>query len=134
MAITHYNPDIAPDPGEWLALPELERVRLVQSHHVSARVKGPGIKAHAAMHAVVENQIARGYGPSKKAVTRLQSEGLSRHDAIHAIAAVIAQFIFELNQEQTPEQQGSYQSRMGAAIGQLHTGQWLNGVNEPPNP
>lgn len=131
MTITHYNPDIAPNPGEWLALSELERVRLAQNHHLSAEMKGPGVKAHAAMHVVVENQIASGYGPSQKAVIRLQSQGRSRHDAIHAIAAVVAQFIFELNQGQTPQQQASYQSRMGAAIGQLHATQWPNEADEP---
>ncbi|MDC6170493.1 DUF1841 family protein [Paucibacter sp. XJ19-41] len=125
MARTFYNPDETPDPGTWLAMPEVDRIRLVLNQHISARAKVPGMKLHAAMHVVVENQIASGYGPSKRAVARLQSEGLSRHDAIHAIAFVIAQFIFELNQGQTPEQQSSYQSRMAAAIEQLRAEQWL---------
>lgn len=129
---THYDPDIAPDPGEWLALPDSERIRLAQNYHVAARVKAPSIKFHALMHVSVENQIASGYGPSKKAVARLKLEGLSRHEAIHAIASVIVQFIFELKRGQTSEQQSSYQSRMGVAIGQLHAKQWLNGLNEPP--
>ena len=130
---THYNPDSAPDAREWLALPELERIRLAQNYHVSARIKVPSMKAHAAAHVAVENQIASGYGPSKRAVSRLLSEGLSRHEAVHAIGSVVAQFIYELNKTQAPEQQSSFQSRMGEAIEALHAEQWLalgSGAND----
>jgi hypothetical protein len=129
MQRTYYNPDVTPDPGEWLALPESERIRLAQSFHVAAKVKVPSMKAHAAIHAAVENQVASGYGPSKRAVARLQSEGLSRHEAIHAIGSVIAQFIYELGQWQTEEQRVSFQSRMGEAIEGLHSKDWLEGEN-----
>lgn len=84
------------------------------------------MKAHAAMHAAVENQIASGYGPSKRAVTRLHSEGLSRHQSIHAVASVLAQFLYEMNTEQTAEQRSSRQSRMGEAMEDLHAQQWLS--------
>lgn len=126
MTGTHYNPDIVPDAREWLALPESERIRLAQSYHVVARIKSPNMKAHAAMHAAVENQIASGYGPSKRAIARLQSEGLSRHEAIHAIASIIAQFIYELHQGQTEEQRASFQSRMSEAIEHLRAEDWLS--------
>lgn len=126
MASTYYDPNVELDPQAWLALSELERIRLVQSHHVSTRVRVPNMKAHAAMHAAVENQIATGYGPSKRAIARLQSEGLTRHEAVHAVASVVAQFIYELNTGQTAEQQSSFQSRMGQAIEGLHAQQWLS--------
>ena len=126
MASTHYDPESAPDARQWLALSELERIRLAQNYHVSARVKVPSMKAHAAIHAAVENQVASGYGPSKKAMARLVSEGLSRHEAVHAIGSVVAQFIYELNKGQTPEQQASFQARMGEAINQLHAQEWLS--------
>ena len=129
MAGTYYNPDVAPAAHEWLALPELERIRLALSYHLSARLKAPNMKAHATMHAAVENQIATGYGPSKRAVVRLQSEGLSRHEAIHAIASVVAQFIYEMNTGQTAEQQTTSQSRMGEAIERLHAEQWLSSAD-----
>jgi hypothetical protein len=122
-----YNPDIAPEAREWFSWPESERIRLAQSYHVSARVKVPGMKEHAAMHVVVENQIAMGFGPSQRAVVRLQSEGLSRHEAIHAIASVVIRFTHELLQGQTAEQQASFQSRMNEAIEHLHAQNWLSG-------
>jgi hypothetical protein len=112
MPRTHYDPDVAPDPREWLALPESERIRLAQSYHVAGRLKVPSMKAHAAAHAAVENQIASGYGPSRKAIVRLQSEGLSRHEAVHAIGSVIGQFIYDLGQGQSEEQRALFQARM----------------------
>jgi deoxycytidylate deaminase len=127
VAKTYYDPDVAPNASEWLALPELERLRLAQSYHVAARVKVPSVKAHAAIHAAVENQIATGYGPSKRTIDRLQSEGLSRHEAVHAIGSVVAQFIYELGKGQTDEQRDSFQTRMGTAIEQLHAKTWLSG-------
>lgn len=126
MSRTYYSPDTAPDPKEWLALPEQERQRVVQNHHVQARVKVPNLKLHSAMHVVVENQLAGGYGPSKCAVERLQSEGLTRHDAVHAIASVVSRFVFELLKSPTAEQQASHQSRMGAAIDALTAATWLS--------
>jgi hypothetical protein len=126
MSKTYYDPDLAVDPHKWLALPEAERIRLVQSYHVASRTKVPSMKAHAAMHAAVENQVATGYGPSTRALARLQEEGLSRHEAVHAIAYVIAQFLYELNQEQSPEKQASFQARMNESIEKLHAAQWLS--------
>lgn len=126
MASTYYDPNFEPDPQAWLALSGLERIRLAQSHHVSARVRVPNMKAHAAMHATVENQVATGYGPSKRAIARLQSEGLTRHEAVHAVASVVVQFIDELNTGQTEEQQSSFQFRMGQAIEGLNAQQWLS--------
>lgn len=127
MAQTHYNPDIAPVASGWLALPELERIHFAQNYHVAARIKTPRMKAHATIHAAVENQIATGYGPSQRAVLRLQSEGLSRHESIHAIGAVIAQFIHELSFEKTADQPASFQSRMSATIERLHAKIWITG-------
>jgi len=127
MARTHYDPDVAPDASEWLALPEAERMRLAQSYHVAARIKVPSMKAHAALHAAIENQIASGFGPSKRAISRLESEGLSRHEALHAIGSVVASFMYELGQGQTESQRASFQSRMGNAIENLHAKSWLDG-------
>lgn len=126
MAHTQYDPDVAPDARKWLALPEVERIRLAQNFHVAARIKVQSMKAHAAMHAAIENQIASGFGPSKRAIARLQSEGLSRHEAVHAIGSVVASFIYELGHGQNDEQRASFQSRMGSAIEDLHAKNWLD--------
>ena len=45
---------------------------------------------HAVIHVMVENQIALGDEiPVKCTVQRLISEGLDRHDAVHAVGSVL---------------------------------------------
>jgi len=92
-----YDPDIAPNPEEWLALDEDERILLVKDFHRRARVRLPNANAHAAMHVAVENQIALGDSlPVRRELERLRREGLDRHDAVHAIASVLADHMFTL--------------------------------------
>ncbi len=86
-----YDPLIAPSPEEWESLDEGERIRLVEDYHRRARVSLPNAKIHAALHVIVENQVALGdETPVRRTVERLMSEGLDRHDAIHAVASVLA--------------------------------------------
>jgi hypothetical protein len=110
----------------WLTLPETERIRLVRSHHAAAREKVRNVKAHASMHVTVENQIASWYGPSKRAVARLQSQGLSRHEARHAIAFVAAQFIYELNNGQNCRGASFVSVAHERDYRQLHAEVWLS--------
>lgn len=91
-----YDPERMPDAVEWLALDEQERVELAEAYHREARVKVPNTKMHATIHAVVENQIAEGHEPVIRAMSRLTSAGLSRHDALHAVGSVLAEHLFEL--------------------------------------
>jgi hypothetical protein len=123
MSVTYYDPDKSPVAQYWLALGESERIRLAQSYHVSARIRTPNLKAHAVVHVIVENQIAMGFGPSRRAVERLQSEGLSRHDAVHAIGSVVAAHAYELmNAKQVDP--GPTQRRLNAAIDELSASGW----------
>ena len=81
-----YDPLKAPDPKEWLAVGEQERMDLAQDYHRRARIRLPNAKLHANMHAIVENQIALGdETPARRVLQRLMDEGLDRHQAIHAI-------------------------------------------------
>jgi hypothetical protein len=103
MAMTsQYDPLEEPDPEEWLSLDEGERLLLVEDYHRRARVCLPNIKVHAAMHVVVETQIALGDEiPVPRMALRLLDEGLDRHEAIHAIASVLAGHMFDLTR--TPQ-------------------------------
>ena len=86
-----YNPNQAPDPTEWHSLDESEQILLVKQYHERERVKLPNAAAHAVFHVAVENQIAMGEEMNvSKTLDRLLAEGLDRHDAIHAIGAVLA--------------------------------------------
>jgi hypothetical protein len=94
VTITSYDPNEAPDPEEWLSLDEAERIELIDAYHVQARIELPNVRAHAALHAVVENQIALGDElPVLRKVRSLMASGLDRHDAIHAIAWVLANHV-----------------------------------------
>jgi len=86
----HYDPLIAPDAEEWLSLDESEPLNLARAYHRRTRDRVPNLEAHAAVHAIVENQIALGDEiPVRRTVTRLMAEGLDRHDAIHAVGATL---------------------------------------------
>jgi hypothetical protein len=92
----HYDPDRPLDPEEWTALDEGERQSLVERYHRKKRIKLPNSRLHAAIHVIVENQIALGGEIPQKTLARLMREGLSRHDAVHAVGWVLAGHIFDL--------------------------------------
>jgi hypothetical protein len=93
-----YDPDI-PAPGDdWLRLEERQRVVLVEGYHRDARVPLPksARTPHAVLHVIVENQLAKNDERVASAVTRLMGQGLTRHEAIHAIGTVIAGITYDL--------------------------------------
>lgn len=94
--MNRYNPDRAPNPEQWLALDEQLRIMLAEDQHRAARAKLSNLKAHAIFHVIVENQIAENLPSVVRAMARLAADGLSRHDAIHAVASVLAEHIHDL--------------------------------------
>ncbi|MGF1670565.1 MAG: DUF1841 family protein [Balneolaceae bacterium] len=95
--ITSYDPQHAPDPDEWLALDELDRIVLVMEYHSRFEEEMPNVHLHSTVHSVIENQIALGDEyPVRKTLNRLIREGLNRHDAIHAIGSVLIKYIWEI--------------------------------------
>jgi hypothetical protein len=116
---TSYDPERAPDPAAWLAEPDQERIRVVATFHSAHRLKSGNAKAHAAVHVIVENQIASGFGPTVRAFARLQGQGLSRHDAIHAVGAVMTQFMFAAIRDPQATDAESLQAQINAAIERL---------------
>jgi hypothetical protein len=92
-----YDPERAPDPAAWLALGEWDRMALIDQWHQNVADGGPGRHAHAVMHCIVENQLAAGEpAAALEALHRLRAEGLSRHDAVHAIGSVAAQSLHDV--------------------------------------
>jgi hypothetical protein len=112
--IQDYDPLVAPHPDDWLATDEQRRLDVIERYHrrEGIEVERPG--AHAAMHAVVENQIAEGDRyPVRRTLLRLIAEGLDRHDAIHAIASVLAGHINEQLRESRSQTRPSEQQSDG---------------------
>jgi hypothetical protein len=122
--VRHYDPEVPPDPSAWLALDEQERIQLAEAHHRAAHIKLPNVKAHACFHAIVENQIAEGLDSVVRAMARLMNEGLSRHDALHAIGSVIADQLYEAMHTEDKDFANTAQARYDAAVERLTAKEW----------
>jgi hypothetical protein len=95
---------------------------LVTAYHRRARIKVPDVTVHAVIHVAVEDQIALGEAPVERALERLMADGLDRHDAIHAIGAVLAEFMFNL--VHGPEPSGHPNKLYFDAIERLTADEW----------
>ena len=122
-----YNPQSAPEPESWLELDEQERIVLVEAWHRAAHVKLPNVTAHAAFHTVVENQIAMNLEPVVRAMHRLTKEGLTRHDAIHAIGSAVAGHLFDILNAGQGDDADAAQARYLAAVERLTVMSWRQG-------
>ncbi len=94
----YYDPEVEPVAEEWLELDEDERISLVEVFHESAGIEPPesGSLLHASFHVIVENQVAMGVEGVREAIARLVEGGLPRHEAVHAVAAVVSEDLFDL--------------------------------------
>ncbi len=118
-----YDPAVAPDPAQWLALDEDERMRRVEDHHQHSGVSLPNEKLHAVLHVAVENQIALGDElPVRRALDRLMNEGLDRHEAIHALGLVLTEHLNEAFKD--PEAKAFPKEAYYAAIGRITAESW----------
>jgi hypothetical protein len=117
-----YDPVHDPDGEEWLELDEELRMVAVRRYHQRIRAKLPNLEAHAIAHVIVENQLAEGLPEAKRALGRLLGEGLNRHDAVHAIAQVIMEHLWNLTNQ--PEGPGDPHAPYLAALDRLTAESW----------
>ena len=122
-----YDPGCVPEPESWLELDEQERIALVETYHRVARIKLPNVTAHAALHAIVENQIALNLEPVVRAMDRLGEEGLTRHDAVHAIGSVVAEHLLDILKTDQNDDAATSQARYYAALERLTATSWRKG-------
>lgn len=92
-----YDPEAAPSRMEWLSLSEDERIELAERYHREAGIELPNVHVHSTFHAIAENQLALEDATVQTTLARLMDEGLSRHDAVHAIGSVLAEHLFNLS-------------------------------------
>jgi len=123
--VNRYDPDQAPNPEQWLALDEQSRIQLAEEHHRSARIKLPNLKVHAIFHVIVENQIAENTDSVVRAMARLTADGLSRHEAIHAVGSVLAEHIHDLFNAKADQSDSAI--IYNAAIERLTAKDWRRG-------
>lgn len=127
--IDRYDPEVGPDPKEWLALDEGERIELVERYHRDARVPlaKSARRPHAVIHTIVENQLAlEDQASVRETLSRLMGEGLTRHEAVHAIGSVLAEHIHDLLHEEEPRATGDH-ARYYDALRQLSAEKWHRG-------
>ena len=91
-----YEPSKKPNPEQWLALDESERIELVRAFHRRQQILVPNLDAHAIVHVIVENQLVEGFPAAEATLARLQSGGLDRHDALHAVGSVLLEHMQKL--------------------------------------
>jgi hypothetical protein len=119
-----YDPNRSPDPEWWLALDEGERIRMAEAFHRKARIRLPNARVHAVLHAIVENQIALGSElPVAATLARLIREGLSRHEALHAIASVLAVYMGALQRGELASREDPHTDYF-AALAELTPETW----------
>ncbi|MCD6499864.1 MAG: DUF1841 family protein [Deltaproteobacteria bacterium] len=108
----HYDPLFEPEPESWMQLDEQERIALVLKQHARTGAELPNAMLHAAIHAVVENQLAMNDNRVRHTLDRLLGEGLDRHDAIHAIGSVLAEQLWRMGRgaQVPPSSEGYYDS------------------------
>jgi hypothetical protein len=127
-----YNPDIGPDPAHWLALEEAERLRQAKDYHERYDALLAEPEVHAAVHVVIENQIATDdETPAREALERLMSEGLSRHEAIHALGSVLTEMIVAIaNDDDSEEAERSGLDAYNDAIARITAEDWRRSAAE----
>lgn len=121
-----YDPEAPPQSTGWLETDEGERIELVSAYHRRKKVHLPNGQLHAVIHVIVENQLALGEEVVVETLARLQSEGLSRHDALHAIGSVLAADLYQLMQE-TSEATDDVQRRYFDRLKTLTAKNWRAG-------
>lgn len=127
--LTKYDPDRAPDPQRWRAQNGMDLMDIVQRYHRRAGIRLPDERIHAALHVMVENQVALGaQTPVGEAVDRLMGEGMSRHDAIHAVGAVLDKHVFQAHSTGIPVSREAYYADIRAVTKEA----WLSEFGPAP--
>jgi len=92
-----YNPLIEPNKDEWLKSSENDRIDVVREFHENSDdefEEAGALTIHSTLHVIVENQLAMGVELIPETIAKLTRQGLDRHEAIHAIGAIISEDIF----------------------------------------
>jgi hypothetical protein len=121
-----YDPLAPPEPEEWLSIDEQARLDVVEDFHRRARIPLPNARVHAVLHTIVENQIALGDEiPVERTVQRLMSEGLDRHESIHAVGSVLLNHLSDLLSSPEVEPDADSNAPYYVALDQLTAKNWL---------
>jgi hypothetical protein len=119
-----YDPNRAPVAQQWFDLAEADRIQLVERYHRQAKIKAAGMTAHCAIHAIVENQLAMKLDFVGAALERLMKQGLTRHDAVHAIGSQVAEMFVDVSRDHPGDDGQVTNARYKASIERLSAASW----------
>lgn len=127
-----YDPSTAPDVETWLRYHVRERELAVRRAHEKAKGAHPklGIKdigRHDIEHQVVESWIARDAHDAPRALERLCSAGLTRHEAIHALGDAFAR-VLQRDME-TMEAEGEVDEDIAGELAAVTPDAWRGTAN-----
>ena len=95
-----------------------------ERYHCQAKIKLPGMTAHCAIHAIVENQLAMKLDFVEAASDRLMKQGLTRHDAVHAIGSQVAERFVDASRDPAGDDGHVTNARYKASIERLSAASW----------
>ncbi len=91
-----YDPQVAPDAETWLGMGEEAQISIVREYHKTCAPERLKEDLHAAFHVMIENQLAQNEEPVQETLERLTKDGLDRHEAIHAMCAVLIEHKYDI--------------------------------------
>lgn len=93
-----YDPLLDQNKEEWLGVSEFERIDAVREFHekIDEDFEDDALSIHCSVHVIVENQLAEGVELIPETVAKLVRQGLNRHEAIHAIGAIISKDLYNI--------------------------------------
>jgi hypothetical protein len=103
-----YEPNEPVDARKWLALDEGERQHIVERYHKHSGDVLPSPRMHCIVHTAIETQIAEGHPAAVRTLARMLSEGLDRHNAVHAVGSVFATHLLAVMKSQRPFDDRAY--------------------------
>jgi len=100
-----YNPLAEPNSEEWLESSEEDCIDSVRHFHEHSNdddfADDQALSIHCAVHVIVENQLALNVEYLPETLSKLMRQGLDRHEAIHAIGAILSEEIFKMFRGET---------------------------------
>ena len=121
-----YDAGHEPDANAWLGLDEDTKIDLVVEYHRRHRPRTPRVRLHATFHTIVENQLAANEPVVVETLKRLRNEGLSRHDAVHAIGSVLAAQVYDVLKRQQPDTSSDPNEAYATELRKLTAESWHN--------
>ena len=121
----YYDPEVAPAPEKWNALDQMERMFLIEDYHSQTQDLADSPQGHATIHAIVENQVAMGGAtPVAAELDRLMHEGLGRHDAVHAVGAILLEHMHTAMEGDPDEDPETRNQRYYANLKKMTAKKW----------